>query len=145
MRQREARDRNVRKIEFMIRHEKEIAAAVEEARLCVRGHTGGTPSGHSYVSDPTAAQAIRKAEELPFVEIDKLGRVEWPERWLKVVAAVREWCGRDTIRAEVFKRRYVPKFRSEMRLASSTYYFMLGRIFDHSLQCAAQAQVIKIF
>ena len=144
--QRESRDANVRKIEYMIRHERQIAEAVEEAKLAPRGHTGG--AGHSFVSDPTAAQAIRNADEVSLVEIDG-GRVEWPERWLKVVSAVRAWCGNDTIRAEIFKRRYVGEWYREtcdkLNIASSTYNFMLGEIRGYALQCAAQAQVIKIF
>ena len=66
--QRESRDANVRKIEYMIRHEKQIAEAVTEAKLAPRGHTGGAPSGHSFVSDPTAAQAIRNADEVSIVD-----------------------------------------------------------------------------
>ena len=87
--QRESRDSNIRKIEYMIRHEKQIADAVEEAKLAPRGHTGGAPSGHSFVSDPTAAQAIRNADEVSIVDLECGGRVEFPERWLRVVRAGR--------------------------------------------------------
>lgn len=147
--QRESRDANVRKIEYMIRHEKQIAEAVTEAKLAPRGHTGGAPSGHSFVSDPTAAQAIRNADEVSIVEIDGGGRVEWPERWLKVVSVIRAWCGHDTLRAEIFKRRYINEWYrdtcDELNIASSTYNYILGEIRSYALQCAAQAQVIKVF
>ena len=147
--QRESRDANVRKIEYMIRHEKQIAEAVTEAKLAPRGHTGGAPSGHSFVSDPTAAQAIRNADEVSLVEIDGGGRIEWPERWLKVVGAVRAWCGNDTIRAEIFRRKYGGEVYhatcAVLHIAERTYYDILAEIRGYALQCAAQVQVIKIF
>ena len=147
--QRESRDANVRKIEYMIRHEKQIAEAVTEAKLAPRWHTGGAPSGHSFVSDPTAAQAIRNADEVSLVEIYGGGRVEWPERWLKVVSAVRNWCGNDTIRAEIFKRKYDGEVYHAtcyaLHIAERTYYDILAEIRGYALQCAAQMQVVKIF
>jgi len=142
--QRQSRDANVRQIEWALRHEQEISDAVTEAKIGSRGHTGGAPSGHTFVSDPTAAQAIRKAEELSFVEIEDGRRVEWPERWLKVIAAVREWCGQDSIRSEVYKKRYQGR-SSGRNLSGSTFYFVLWEIRHFSLQAAAQAQVIRVF
>jgi hypothetical protein len=148
MQQRESRDGNVRKIEWAIRNEKLIFEAVEEARCAPRGHTGGSPTGHSYVSDPTAAQAIRQAEEVYRVDVG--GRpLEWPERWLTVVNAVRQWCGRDAIRAEIFKRRYSGEsYKSTchaIHIADQTYHFALKEIRGFALQAAAQAQVIQVF
>ena len=147
--QRQARDANVRRIEFMIRNERKIKEAVEEAKLCPRGHTGGAPSGHSYVSDPTAAQAIRQADELSFVEIDGGGKIQWPERWLSVIAAVREWCGRDTIRAEIFKRRYKGESYLatcvDLMVTQHTYHDLLQEIRQFAIQCACQCQLIKVF
>jgi len=146
--QRESRDHNVRRIEWAIRNEKLIFEAVEEARLAPRGHTGGSPTGHTYVSDPTAAQAIRQAEELSFVEVG--GRhLEWPERWLMVVRAVRQWCNRDVVRSEIFKRRYTGESYIStcyaLHVAEQTYHFALKEIRGYALQAAAQAQVITVF
>ena len=148
--QRESRDANVRKIEYMIRHEKAIAEAVTEAKLAPRGHTGGAPSGHSFVSDPTAAQAIRNADEVSLVEIDGGGRVEWPERWLRVVRAVRSWCGNDTVKAEILKRRYSSRENTfstclNIHVEKSTYYSILVEIRNFAIACAAQEQLIKVF
>lgn len=148
--QRESRDANVRKIEYMIRHERQIAEAVTEAKLAPRGHTGGAPSGHSFVSDPTAAQAIRNADEVSLVEIDGGGRVEWPERWLRVVRAVRSWCGRDTIKAAIFERRYSLGENSSctcmgINVEVPTYYVILREIRNFALACAAQEQIVKVF
>ena len=149
--QRESRDANVRKIEYMIRHEKEIAEAVAEARLSPSSNSGGEHTRLSYVPDPTAAQAIRNAEEVIRVSVE--GRmVEWPERWLKVINAVRSWCGEDSIRGEIFRRRY-GGFRKESRfmtmgalhIAERTYYSVLDDIRAYAIQCAAQAQVVRVF
>ena len=147
--QRESRDANVRKIEFMIRHEKQIAEAVAEAKLAPRGHTGGAPSGHSFVSDPTAAQAIRNADEVSIVDLAGGGRVEFPERWLKVIAAVREWCGQDSIRGEIFKRRYAGESYITtcytLHIVQQTYSVLLRDIRDYAIKCACQVQLIKVF
>lgn len=148
MQQREARDHNVRKIEWAIRNERRIAEAIEESRLAPGGYTGGGPSGHSYVSDPTAAQAIRATVEVRSVMIDGR-RLEWPERWLDVISAVRNWCGKDTIRAEIFKRRYKgDSYLStchKLHIAERTYHYALHDIRVFAVQCAAQAQVIRVF
>jgi len=149
--QRESRDVNIRKIEYMIRHEREIADAVEEAKRSPSQNLCGEHTGRSYIPDPTAAQAIRNAEELQEVSVD--GRpVEWPERWLKVISAVRSWCGEDSIRGEIFRRRY-GGHRKESRfmtmgalhIAERTYYAVLDDIRSYAIQCAAQAQVVRVF
>ncbi len=147
MTQRESRDGNVRRIEWAIRHEKEIHDAIEEAKLAPRGHTGGA-LGHSFISDPTAAQAIRRAVEVRRVDVG--GRpLEWPERWIAVVCAVRNWCDRDTVRAEIFKRRYSGESYistcHSLHIAEQTYHFILKEIRGYALQAAAQAQVVKVF
>ena len=147
MQQREARDRNVRRIEYMIRHEKQIAEAVEEARLSVFGQPE-IPSGGSAISKPTEAMAIRLADELSEVSVD--GRpIERPERWLKVISAVREWCGQDTIRKEIFRRRYSGegyiKTCYALHIAQATYSVILFEIRNYALQCACQMQLIKVF
>lgn len=147
--QRRSRDRNVRAFEFMIRNEKKIRDAVEEARANKGGHTGGTPTGHTRISDPTAGEAIRNVEELSFVEIEGGGRVEWPERWLSVIDAVRAWCESDGVRREILKRRYggesyVVTCR-EVHISSRVYHDVLYKIRVYAVQCAAQMQVIKVF
>lgn len=146
--QRESRDANVRKIEYMIRHEREIREAVEEARLAPRWHAGDAPSRQRFAADPTAAQALRLADEIPVVQVD--GRpVEWPERWLKVIAAVREWCGADTIRAELFRRRYSGEGYistcNGLHIAQATYSVLMFEIRTYAIQCACQMQLIKVF
>lgn len=147
--QRRSRDKNVRAFEFMMRNERKIRDAVEETRVSKKGSTGRTPTGHAYISDPTAGEAIRNVEELSFVEIEGGGRVEWPERWLRVIDAVRAWCEPDAVRAEILRRRYngesyVVTCR-EVHISSRVYHDVLYKIRVYAVQCAAQVQVIKVF
>lgn len=153
--QRRSRDANVRTFEFMIRNEKKIREAVEEARSGQSGHTGGTPTGHAYISDPTAGEAIRNAEELRFVEIEGGGRVEWPERWLRVIEAVRAWCEFSYLRREILRRRYNGeswtktcaeiKISRDRYLSETRYREIIRSIRSYALQCAAQVGVVKVF
>ncbi len=147
MQQREARDHNVRQVEYMIRREKQIAEAVEEVRLSVF-RPPEIPGGGSSISRPTESQAIRLAEELQEVTVD--GRsIEWPERWLKVISAVREWCGQDVIREEIFRRRYSGegyiKTCYDLHIVQQTYSVFLRDIRDYAIKCACQVQLIKVF
>lgn len=153
--QRRSRDRNVRAFEFMIRNEKKIRDAVEEARASKKSRTGRTPTGHAYISDPTAGEAIRNVEELSFVEIEGGGRVEWPERWLRVIDAVRAWCEFSYLRREILRRRYDGeswtktcaeiKISRDRYLSETKYREILRSIRSYALQCAAQMQVVKVF
>lgn len=147
--QRRSRDKNVRAFEFMMRNERKIRDAVEETRASKKGSTGRTPTGHAYISDPTAGEAIRNAEELHFVEIEGGGRVEWPERWLRVIDAVRAWCEPDAIRVEILRRRYSGESYiitcTAIHISERRYHDILFQLRSYALQCAAQMQVVKVF
>lgn len=147
--QRRSRDRNVRAFEFMMRNERNIREAVAETKAAKRGHTGAAPTGHAFVADPTASEAIRSADELAYVEIEGGGRVEWPERWLRVIDAVRAWCEPDGVRREILRRRYggesyIATCR-EVHISERRYHEIIFAIRSYALQCAAQVQVIKVF
>lgn len=153
--QRRSRDKNVRAFEFMMRNERKIRDAVEETRVSKKGPTGRTSTDHAYISDPTAGEAIRNAEELHFVEIEGGGRVEWPERWLRVIDAVRAWCEPSYLRREILRRRYNGeswtktcaeiKISRDRYLSETKYREILRYIRSYALQCAAQVGVIKVF
>lgn len=153
--QRRSRDKNVRTFEFMMRNERQIREAVEEVRRKNNGHIGRAPAGRAHISDPTATEAIRNAEEIRYVDLPGGGRIEWPERWLKVINAVREWCKSDYLRREILRRRYsgeswvstcakleLPKQR---HLSESKYHRVVAGICNYAIKCAAQVQVVKIF
>lgn len=98
---------NREEIDFVFRHEREIREAVLEAKLGGDGHTGGSASGHSYISDPTPASALRRVGEVGCVMIrDSIGerKIVHPEMWLKAVSSVREWCRRDNVFSAIFER-----------------------------------------
>lgn len=147
--QRKSRDRNVRIFEFMIRNEKKIRAAVEEVRAGKGSHTGGTLPGGTYISDPTAGEAIRNVEEISFVDIEGGGRVEWPEHWLHVIDAVRAWCGQNTVQAEILRRRYAGENYlatcNALFISARRYHDILFQLRSYALQCAAQLQIIRVF
>ena len=106
------------KIKYIFRHERDIKDAVLEAKIGAGGHTGGAPSGHCHVSDPTPAAALRRAEEIGVVTLPDRNKVFRPERWLKVVEAVRAWVSSDVIDNEIFHRVLTspkPKSREEAR------------------------------
>ena len=149
--QRRSGSANIDKIESIFRREKEIREAVLEAKIGTGGHTGGAPSGHSYISDPTPAAALRRAAELSCVTLSpSQEKIFKPEAWLAVVDAVRAWCGHDTIKEEIFKRRYTKGERSnetcmEINIEVPTYYVILREIRNFALACAAQEQVVRVF
>ena len=149
--QRKTGNKNVDKIEDIFRREKEIREAVLEAKIGTGGHTGGAPSGHSYISDPTPAAALRRAVELNCVTLyPSKERIFRPEAWLSVVDAVRAWCAKDVFKDEIFKRRYASGENSQdtceaVHIEINTYYYFLREIRNYALQCAAQMQVIRVF
>lgn len=148
--QRRTGNRNVDKIEDMFRREQELSDAILESKIGTHGHTGGTPTGHTYISDPTAISAIRRAVELDTVTLKDGTRIFKPEKWLEVIHAVKEWCAKDTLKEEVYKRRYLKRESyvatcSDIHVVQQTYSLLLWDIRNFALQCAAQAQLIRVY
>ena len=148
--QRRCRVKNIDRIEEMFRREKELRETVLERKLGGGGRTGGAPTGHSYVSDPTAVGALRLAAKLNSVALFNGYIVYQPEAWLSVIDAVKTWCGRDELRSEIYRRRYKlgESYKTscwDLHISSSTYHFLLVEIRNYALACAAQAQVVRVF
>lgn len=101
--QRRGKNHNAGEIEYIFQHEQEIREAVLESKLGTVGHIDGVPSGKNHVSDPTYAAAIRLAEEVMCVILPDRTEITKPERWLKVIGAVRDWCKKDTIDNAIFQ------------------------------------------
>ena len=158
------RSRIARKIEYVIRHQREISDAVTESRFLSGGHTGG--GGHAFISDTTASSAIRRMAEVRFVSFEgsairraQKGRrrtvrlvrfsdgLEYPERWLRLVELLREWCRGDAVDAEIFRRalyRVKPKLRYErqelqgkickdLHISEPMFYKHVEKIFTYAL------------
>ena len=141
-------DNELRKIEFVLYCEKEIRLAVMEAKICPAGFTGGCPSGHAYIADPTAVQAVRNASEVLVVEIFGGKRLAFPERWLAMVDKLRAWASRDPIMYGVLHDRYkhVTARESVERLHTSdgVYKDRLRRIRDQAKLIAAKFDLIEV-
>ena len=74
------------RVETMLRNQTAIERAVDEARAEQRGgHSGGGSSGHAFVSDPTAQQAVTAALPLSSVTLDNGYVVREPEKWLGII------------------------------------------------------------
>ena len=122
-------------IEFVFYHEQDIKRAVYEKREdgCLP-KTGGGNSGHCRVSDTTAQSAIRRVMEIPSVMIEYGARVvgkrntvtlRHPEKWLKLVAEVRNYFN-GTNSGLLLKMRYTDNLtRQEIckELNISTNYY----------------------
>jgi len=146
--QRQSSNLCIRKIEYVFYHEKSISDAVLEARNEPGGHTGGN-AGHAFVSDPTAIKAIKNAEELKVITIDGDHKVSYPERWLRVCAAVREDSNTDAIKREIFRRRYggepYQRTCADVCIGETTYWMNLKEIRSYALACACQEGLVKVF
>ena len=74
------------RVDTMLRNQTAIERAVDEARAEQRGgHSGGGSSGHAFVSDPTAQQAVTASIPLRSVTLDNGYVVREPERWLGII------------------------------------------------------------
>ena len=74
------------RVETMLRNQTAIERAVDEARAEQRGgHSGGGSSGHAFVSDPTAQQAVTASIPLRSVTLDNGYVVREPEKWLGII------------------------------------------------------------
>lgn len=102
-------------IDFIFFHENSIRAAIRDRRLDQGGGTtGGAGTGHSKISDPTAAQGIRRASPVTMVTIEygaaingiRSSRcIKHPEKWLIVIAdTMRFFEGKK--QGEFIRRRY---------------------------------------
>ena len=135
------RSRNLDWLKYILRHERELYDAVLEAKLGTKGRSGGSSGGRYFVSDPTPAMALRRAEEVGCVVLRDKSRVQWPERWLKVIDSIRKWCQNDPIDEALFSwvliqpklKRSGAKLRqikmcSDLHIEKDAYYKRLATI-----------------
>lgn len=101
-------------IDFIFAHESDIVAAVREKRLDPGGITGGNGTGHSKISDPTAASGIRLASPVAAVVIEYGAAIAGirnskiirrPEKWLQVIAETKQFY-KERKQGEFISRRY---------------------------------------
>ena len=141
-------DDSLRAIEFVLYNEREIRLAVFEARNNSVCHTGGSPSGHAYIADPTAIQAVRNAEELPSVTLSDGKTLSLPEKWLSVIDKLREWASLDTIAHGILHDRYHEEpwqySTNRLNISHTTYTNYLDRIRTQAKIIAAKFDLIEI-
>ena len=83
---RDCRAMAYQRVETMLRNQIAIERAVAEARAEQRsGRSGGGSSGHAFVSDPTAQQAVTASIPLRSVTLDNGYVVREPEKWLGII------------------------------------------------------------
>ena len=83
---RDCRAMAYQRVETMLRNQTAIERAVAEARAEQRsGRSGGGSSGHAFVSDPTAQQAVTASIPLRSVTLDNGYVVREPEKWLGII------------------------------------------------------------
>lgn len=141
-------DDTLRKIEFVLYCEKEIRLAVMEAKLGVAGHSGGCPTGHAYIADPTAVQAIRNSSEVLVVDIFGGKRLAFPERWLALVDRLRAWAASEPITAGIFLDRYshvsYQSTLDRLHISDWVYKDRLRKIRDKAKLIAAKMDLIDV-
>lgn len=146
--QRRSQDDNIRVIECILYKERSIRQAVEDYRASSGGHTGGGPSGHAFISDPTAGEAVRNISEIHSVTLDSGEQVYHPERWLKLCGELKKWANNDAVKGGILKRRYHGEdYRVtclELSISQGTYSLNLQEIRAYALALACQLELVKL-
>lgn len=145
--QRNSRDKLIRQVDFIFYHEKELRKLVisEREDIQSRKKEDGVP-GNSFISDPTATEAMRNATELKAVTLECGYTVHQPERWLKVIDSVYNWC--DEIPKKVATQRYSGKdYRrtcAELCISTSSYGAIMTEIRYKAIMCACQLGLMTV-
>lgn len=136
----------IKQIDFVFFAEKEIRAAVIDARNRPSGGTTGGSNGHAFISDPTAMTAMRNTTELRSVVLKSERKVSYPERWLAVLERTYSAC--DDIKQQVAKRHYRGEHYGrtcrELNITQSTYSYLLNDVRHFAAVCAAQMGLIRV-
>ena len=149
--QRTSTDEKIRLIESMFYNEQSIKKAVYEAHMqqTAKGHTGGG-NGHTYISDPTALEAIKNISPIKYVYItDSKGhevQIQQPEKWIKVINATYRQ-GSDTQR-EALKMRYRGIQRDiicgKLSITRATYHYLINLSHQFAIAAACQERLMEV-
>jgi hypothetical protein len=139
-------------IDFVLMHETELERQIKETRLDNGrgGHTGGNSSGHSWVSDPTAIQAIRAVSNVPCVYVPfgpytcgerDTKMIRNPEKWLKVARLTRRYYASH----KQMNIYYISRYKQgefwhttceALSISKAIYYAMRDDIIHYASMCA---------
>lgn len=132
----------------ILRNHQEINKAVKEAREMQQcgGHTGGNGDGHSYVSDPTAQQAVRLATELRSVTLDDGWTIRRPEKWLRVIELTYRACYPYEEKAirYYYAGHSALKTSEECGMDQSTFYRMRSDVIHIATELACQFGLVRV-
>lgn len=132
-----------KKIDYVFHNEAAIREAVLEAKNKV---THSEITNASNLSDPTSAAAIRNLTPVNIVIVgEKILR--YPEHWLKVIDATKDWCRlRNDLYYEILRRRYsgdeFKKICAELGVSTDFFYRTLEKIRIHAALVAAYFHLI---
>lgn len=131
-------------LDFILSHRREIEEAITEKRREMetqKGHTGGAPSSHAFIPDPTANRAIKAASALPYVYVDYqdyagnalVKTVRNPETWLLVEDEVYKHFFTSEQMREFYLRRYKRGERwgktcKDLNIGRAVYYAMRDNV-----------------
>lgn len=150
-------------VEKMFWNYEKIKRAVEDARMELGfyssgGKTGGAPTNHSFVSDPTAILAMRHSAPIKQVTIDG-GKateetVKRPEDWLFVVEQTyRRFLDLHHEAGDVTYPVLIDRFRNEpwpttcarLEITKDKYYSARDVGIRYARECAIQLGLLKVF
>lgn len=152
--------KNFRTVEKMFYYYRKIKLAVEE----IRGEqgfykggapTGGAPTNHAFVSDPTASMALKRYAPIKRIVLNAETLhedvVENPESWLQVVEqTLMAFDGDSELVGKLIRRRYIknepmPTTCIDLEINKNKYYALRDIGISYARECAIQLGLIKAF
>lgn len=133
-------------VDKILSHWREIGEIVQERKAtCGKSGFGGT--GHNGVSDPTAKEAIRQADEITSITCSDGLRVWKPEMWLAVFRESYE--NLDGIMRDIMKRRYrdcesYVKTSIALNITDRVYYSIVDDIRSYVVMISIQHGLVKV-
>ncbi len=133
-----------KKIDYIFYNE----AAIREAVLETKNNAARSEiTNASSLSDPTAAEAIRKLTPVTAIVLNEK-ILRYPEHWLEVVENTKSWCRE---RGETFyiilRDRYneieTKKTCADLNISADFYYRTLEKIRIHAALVAAYLHLIE--
>lgn len=137
----------LKKIDFVFYNAEEIKEAVFELRQARRLEEAEVRNA-SYLSDPTAAEVIRKLEPIDAVEI-KGYALPRPDEWLIVVEKTYNWCaqhGKHYLRAVQgrYSGEYYARTCAEAAITVDKFYKIIEKARNYAALQAAQRGLIFV-
>lgn len=138
---------------------KKIKRAIDDARMELGyyssgGKTGGAPTNHSFISDPTAILAMKHSAPIKQVTIDG-GKtteevIKRPEDWIFVVEQTyTHFREHDRIICNVLSRRFQnepwPTTCAKLEITKDKYYAARDTGIRYARECAIQLGLIRVF